>query len=284
MAVEVHAGEPVTAEAWNDVVFALQEVNRHLRESELLTLAVRVQGDGLEPARARVVAVSADGTQVIEATRPIAARTEHQLSGLHPGKYTLHAEAPGFEPATAEVTLPTLPATAPAGLTLAPRKTFPDLFGLTLRQALDALGKLGVTGHRIFDTLGREVPAGNPGGLLDSPVLLQLPAAGEPFTPGAVARLAVAAAVQTEAAVFVPSLAGLTLDEAKKALAAVGLSLGKVETRRGRPSGGTGTGGTPGTGGTGTGGTGTGGTGGGGRPIGGGLPTDVVTPGGLSNF
>jgi hypothetical protein len=245
VATPVNPGEPLTAQAWNQITAALAALSQYLREAETVTLAVKVEGDGaaLDPATARVVAVSADGQQVVEAARPIGTRTEHHLAGLEDGKYKLHAEAPGFEPAEKDVTVP---AASAVPLKLTPRKRFPALFGLPLRQALDALGALAVPGYRIFDTLGREVPAGNPGAdLLDAPVLVQLPAAGEPVTAGAVAHLVVAAVIRVEPTVQVPSLAGLTLEEAKKALEALGLTLGKVETRRRRTTSG-GPGGGPG--------------------------------------
>jgi beta-lactam-binding protein with PASTA domain len=46
--------------------------------------------------------------------------------------------------------------------------------------------------------------------------------------------LAVAAPVRVEPTVEVPSLTGLSQEEAKKALEALGLKLGKVEERRRR--------------------------------------------------
>ena len=58
-------------------------------------------------------------------------------------------------------------------------------------------------------------------------VLLQIPPQGVPLAPGQAAQLVISAALQAEASIEMPSLAGLTFAEASKALEALGLKVGK---------------------------------------------------------
>jgi hypothetical protein len=230
IAKQVNPGEPLTAQAWNDIVGALAAVNGYLLTSEASSVSVQVANAGLDLQSVRVTAAAQDGPQVFEAVQPIPPGTAHTFASLRPGVYAVRAEAPGFAPATANVTVP---AAAPVALTLVPQGALmPALFGKRLGESLQQLQGLGIQVSRVLDIAGREVAPANPGATyIDSPVLVQVPAPGEPVPPTASAQLAVAAALQVEASVEVPPLTGLTLAEAKKALEAVGLVLGKVETR-----------------------------------------------------
>ncbi|HKJ02707.1 MAG TPA: hypothetical protein VJ997_09635, partial [Longimicrobiales bacterium] len=85
----------------------------------------------------------------------------------------------------------------------------------------------------VLDVAGREVAPANPGEeYVDAPVLIQEPRPGTSVPPEGRAQLAVAAALKVEPSIEVPSLAGLTLTEAQRALEGAGLVLGSVEDRR----------------------------------------------------
>jgi hypothetical protein len=231
IAKTVTPGEPLTAQAWNEIVAAVAALNHHILSTEASSIRVQIANAGLAPGQTRVTAVPQDGAQAFEAVRPIPPGTEHVFAGLRPGVYTVRAEAPGFDAATATVTVP---AAEPVSLTLVPRGgLMPALFGRPLSQALSDLKSLGIAVSRVLDIAGREVAPANPGAeYADAPVLVQIPAPGQPVPPESSAQLAVAAALQVEPSIEVPSLTGLSLEEAKKALEAAGLVLGKVENRQ----------------------------------------------------
>ena len=188
IAKTVNPGEPVTAQAWNDIVQALAAMNQYLITSEASSVRVQVANAGIDPARVRVTAVSGDGS-ASEAVGPIPPGTEHVLSGLRPGTYTVRAEAPGFEPATANVTVP---ASAVVALTMAPRGAImPEVFGKTLRECLAQLAGLGIAVARVVDISGRDIAPANPDpDAIDAPVLVQVPAPGDPVPPDGAAQLA----------------------------------------------------------------------------------------------
>jgi len=225
---EARAGEPVTAQAWNDIVRAVVDIRAFIEATTGARLEVRVAGP---PAGAavRVSAIAGDGA-VTDAAAPVPPGEGFTLLDLLPGSYTVRAEAPGFTPATAAVTVP---AAAPVTLTLArSAPAMPALFGQTLGQALTALQTAGIVPSRVVDITGREVPPANPGAEFgDSLVLVQLPDPGEPVSASTGAQLVISAALEVEATVEMPSLAGLTLNEARRVLDELGLVLGRVTTR-----------------------------------------------------
>jgi hypothetical protein len=223
----VRPGEPLTAQSWNDVVDAIDAAYQFL-QSTMHTVRVKVTGPGLTPSQVRVVATPASGAPV-EAVRPVAPGTEHVLARLEAGAWTVSAEAAGYQTATATVTIADAGETA-LELPLAPAGPFmPDLFGLTLSQAAQSLSQLGIPLLRLLDFTGRDLPpAAGPGENPEAPVLVQSPLAGIPITAGHGAGLVIALPIEVEPAVEVPSLAGLTQQEAQKALESIGLVLGKV--------------------------------------------------------
>src|SRR5262249_57270509 len=100
----------------------------------------------------------------------------------------------------------------------------PDFFSSTLSTALNTLATVATSSIvRVLDFNGRELPPTNPGSdALDAPVLVQWPAPGRPLGQGGSVWVVVAVPVPVEAAIEVPSLSGLTQQEAQKALEAVG--------------------------------------------------------------
>ena len=220
-------GEPVTAEGWNALVGGVTALTQYLNATEATGVRVTIKNPGVTDAR--VAATREDGT-TYEAVPPVPPGTDFVLAGLRPGAYTIRAEAPGFSPATASVTVPTL---TPVEFSLQANGSFmPETFGLTLRAALQALSSQHIAISRILDVVGRDVAPANPGAQYnDQPVLAQLPAAGTAVPPDGQVQLVVSAPLQVQPSVEVPSLAGLTLAEAQKALEAIGLVLGKVVTK-----------------------------------------------------
>lgn len=226
----VKAGEPVTAEAWNTIVNAINAAIQHLNNSEASSLRVVVTNAGV--TRARVTATRDDGVS-FEAVAPVPPGTQYIFAGLRAGAYKIRVESPGFSPAVVDATAP---AASPVEVTLTSSGSImPDLFGLTLRAALLELKNRNIGVERVLDVVGRDVAPANPDpAFVDQPVLMQLPAAGTAVPPEGRVQLIVSAALEAEQAVEMPSLAGLTLAEAQKALENVGLKLGKAVTTQPR--------------------------------------------------
>ncbi len=223
----VKPGEPLTAQAWNDLVEGLDAAHQFLRAS-MHMVRVRITNPGLDPEVVRVTASRADGAP-LEAVRPIPPGTDHVLSRLETGAWTVTAEAPGYQAATTPVTVTDAGETSIEMALQLVSAFMPDLFGAPLATARAALAAVGIALLRLLDFNGRELPPQSPGTENDSaPVLVQWPPAGAPLPPGGGARLVIAVPVQVEPAVEVPAIAGLTQQEAQKALEAIGLVLGKV--------------------------------------------------------
>jgi hypothetical protein len=231
---QVRAGEPVTAQAWNDIVNAIGDLHGFVEATTGSRLQVRVAGPSLDTDAVRVSAIAADGA-VTDAAAPVPPSDGFTLADLLPGSYTIRAEARGFTPATAATTVP---APAPVVLTLSRSSpAMPVVFGLTLEQALAALRTAAIVPARVVDITGRDVPPANPGAEFNSTlVLVQLPPPGYPVAADSgSAQLVVSAALEVEATIEMPSLAGLTLVEARRVLDELGLVLGNVQTRNDRP-------------------------------------------------
>lgn len=225
----VQPGDPITAQSWNEIVTNLATVINVLNAQAGQSLAVNVLNPSVDPADIRVSALS-EGGAVFDASLPIPPGTAYSLTGLPPGNYTIRASAPGFTPATVPVTLP-----GPASVDVTMARIdppMPDVFGQTLSVALSALSTAGAVVSRIIDVTGREVaPANPPQEYLSSHVLAQLPDTGDPVPGSSGAQLVISAALEVEPSVVVPSLAGLTLSEARTVLEDLGLVLGDVQTR-----------------------------------------------------
>src|SRR5215510_11597289 len=99
----VHPGEPLTAQAWNDLVDAIDDTHKFLLATTHIVRVPATNTD-LDPRTVRAPASRSDGPPV-EAVRPIAPDNHHVLTELEVGTYTLRAEAPGFSDGTANVTI-----------------------------------------------------------------------------------------------------------------------------------------------------------------------------------
>jgi hypothetical protein len=228
----VSPGEPLTAQAWNDVVNALGQVHTHLESTEASALKVQITNAGIDLSTVRVSALRDDGI-AIDAVAPVAPATLHTFAGLRPGAYSLRVDAPGFQSASLNVTVPD--ANVQNVPLVAGGAFMPQVFGATLLEALAALAALQIAVGRILDVTGTDVPTANPGSIYNSAaVLMQLPLAGTPVPTGQSVQLVIAAALEAQASVEIPPLTGLTLAEAQKALESLGLVLGKVVTKQTR--------------------------------------------------
>lgn len=229
----VNPGEPITAEAWNELVSGIREVNAHIRNSQSAALRVQVQMESQSaPAGllARVTAERLSDGLLVTAAPPLEDGGDYVFAALPAGDYRIHATLAGFsfDPQETEV-----PAVGPVELTARPDGSFmPNLIGTVLSTALQQLDNAGIRVSRLLDVVGRDIPPGNPGNeYRNSAVLVQLPAPGTAVLPTHDAQLVLATALQSETRVEVPNLTGLTREEARRALEAIGLRLGNVETR-----------------------------------------------------
>jgi hypothetical protein len=227
----VSPGEPITAQAWNELVEGIKALNDFVRSSQATALRVGLGNTDIRLETVRVTARRDDGW-LAEAVAPVDGGGEFVFAALPQGAFTVRAEAPGFSPASANVTIP---GNASVQLTLEQDGAFmPNLIGVELAAALAELEDRDITVGRLLDVVGRELPPAKPDSeYARQPVLMQLPDPGVAVPPEGKVQIVVSAALQVEESVEVPPLTGLTLEEARKALEAIGLKLGKVQTRRG---------------------------------------------------
>lgn len=234
----VDPGDPVTAQAWNEIVEALREVYAELNAQR--SLRVTVTNDALDPETVRLTAVHAEFAPV-EAVRPTAAGGDHVLSGLRPGAWTLQGSAPGYRLEPRAVEVPAEGELAPVEVALEAVGAFmPAIFGEKLRSALELLAEAGIEVERVYDVTGAAFVADEAlAEYADSPVMFHLPAAGASVTPEVRAGIVVGAALAPAPSVEMPDLRGKTLQQARKILEQLGLVLGPpaYRTRLSRFSG-----------------------------------------------
>jgi len=241
----VTAGEPVTAQGWNQLVTGLTALYGAVIALGGGTLEVTVNTQIPAPAGATATVVPLPAADVVaeplgegrpvRAIPPFGSRIAHLLVGLTDGPWRIHVQADGF---TAEARDVTLPADNPPVVSMTRAGVVvPDLFGTSMQAALDQIRALGIDADLILDTTGREVSrTAVPPEYVDAPVLLQFPAAAAvvPTGTGRV-RLVVASALRRDPVVTMPSLAGLSLTEAQQVLERLGLRLGSTTIRQTAP-------------------------------------------------
>lgn len=232
---EVSAGQPVTAQAWNAIVQAINTIADYLKSTEATSVKVTLSNADLDVSTARVTAIRESDKVLSEAVAPVPPSKEFQFAGLRAGPHTIRAEAPGFEAATQVVTVASSPVAV--SITLKPIASFmPSVYGLTLQASLTALSNAKIKVQRVVDVTGRDVPPANPGTeYKDSLVLVQVPDPGKPVPPADSALLVVSASLKVQPSIEMPSLTGLTLAEAQKALEGLGLVLGKTTQKKTTP-------------------------------------------------
>jgi beta-lactam-binding protein with PASTA domain len=109
----------------------------------------------------------------------------------------------------------------------------PDLFGVPTQQALTVLATLNLDVDVILDVMGHEVAKTTvPPQYQNQPVLEQQPPAGTVVDPASQRlRLVIATALEEAPVVTMPSLIGLTIDEAAQVLDRLGLKVGTTTIR-----------------------------------------------------
>lgn len=224
----VTAGEPVTAEGWNGLVNGLRTLYQAV--IALGGAAVDVEVTGAPGADVDVVAEPLGAGRAVRALPPFGTRTRHQLVGLTDGPWRVHVFAPGRRAEARDITVPRPDVLAVA--LAVDGVVVPDVFGRPAQEALDLLRAAPVGVESIFDTTGGEVPATTlPPEYVNAPVLAQLPPGGTVVAATGRVRVVVASALRREPVVAMPSLIGLSLAEAQRALEAVGLRMGRTDIR-----------------------------------------------------
>lgn len=216
-------GEPVTAQAWNNIVDGLFEVQAILLAAGGMA-RVLITNTGLDPGKVRVTATRA-GAPPSEAIRPVAPDTHFVFPRLEAGSYTIRAEAPGFAAQTGALTVATDGSVTPDPLELAlvPSGEFmPNVLGMEWE---DAAALLQVIKPRVMDAAGKDLPLqGFDSAYNSKPVLMQWPSPGEP-APATGSIVIVATIITQQPLVTVPNLSGLTVSQAQTELAKLGLTL-----------------------------------------------------------
>jgi hypothetical protein len=221
----VSPGLPVTAQGWNDIVSGVSNLYDEVLAMGGAALDVSVVSGGDPVGGATVVAEPLGEGRVVLAAPPFGERKAHLLVGLTSGNWRIHVRAAGFNTEARDVELPRedplVVELIRSGIAV------PDLFGVGLRSAMTQLTQAGLDVDLAFDTTGRELPrASIPPEYDAAPVLLQQPSAGTIVEPASGVRLVVASPLRRDPVVTMPSLVGLTLDEARQVLERLGLEVG----------------------------------------------------------
>ena len=226
----VSPGEPITAQAWNELVSGLNDLNQFVLSTQATSLRVSLSNTGINLQSVRITVQRDDGW-LSEAVAPVDSEGEFVFASLPPGTFTLNAIAPGFSSSSVNVTIPTEEVVA---MTLEQSGAFmPNLIGVELAEALKILADSSITVGRLLDVVGRELAPAKPDPeYAGQPVLMQLPDPDTPVPPEGKVQIVVSTALQVDDSVEIPPLTGLTLSEARKTLESLGLKLGDVETRQ----------------------------------------------------
>ncbi|MEM9519502.1 MAG: hypothetical protein AAGA37_09285 [Actinomycetota bacterium] len=232
---EASPGAPITAQAWNDIVTGLGDLYDAVLAFGSATVRVDPQLAGVTVPGARVIAEAASiEANPVAALPPIGPRTEYLLAGIAPGEWRIRVEAPGLQSAITSVI--ELPTSEPVVVEMeAAGPVVPDVFGMTVLEARAKLNDAGVITDRLrlIDTAGLELSAHDvPTDHTNSEVLVQTPGPQAVLVSAETpVRLVIAAPlVQTET-VTMPSLIGLTINEATSALQALGLTIADTQVR-----------------------------------------------------
>lgn len=265
--IDAHPGDPITSEQWNNVLEAVRRIYAGMNKS-VGALAIKVVNPAdNNPIRGAIVTVkpidpstrvSFGGTRISvdsfggitlpppssadpnRPTRPAlfvgAGENYYQVSQLVPGAYDVVVEAAGFNRVTKEITMPddgnplTINMPMVAAETLFP---MPNLFGMTLTQALAAVNAKEFQVIRILDSHGKDTPPGAiPDEAKTAMVLGQVPDPGTSIAKNTPIQIHISAKAEYAERIKVPDLRGLTLEEAKAKLELSHLVLGKTETVR----------------------------------------------------
>lgn len=225
----VNPGQPLTAQAWNAMLSAIGALYDAVLAIGGNTVDVELRNGATPVTAARVTAVRASSAPVA-AVPPRASGTAFTLTGLTAGTWTVHVDAPGFQPASAQVTVPgALPP-----INLVPNTVaMPDLLGQTTVAALAALKAAAIEVDLLLDITGNEVSrSAVPAGKASARILFQFPLPGMQVTAATVrTRLVLSADVEDQLTV-VPDFTGMSLKKLELAIKAARLTLGKVTQKK----------------------------------------------------
>lgn len=240
--IDVKPGDPITSQSWNNVLLAIRTIYDALNKSlGALSIIVKNKANG-NPIRNAIVTVVPTG----DTGRPI--RTGLYASGdankyggavnkylvhqLMPGAYDVVGEAEGFNSETRPITMDQVGSSLELVIEMIAKELvfpMPILFGMALNIAVDAVTKEGFQVGRIIDSHGKEIP---PGAIPDeakvAAVLGQVPEPGTLIPKNTPVHIHISAKAEFVERVKVPSLLGLTLEEAKAKLEASRLVLGET--------------------------------------------------------
>ena len=231
--IEAAPGAPITAEGWNNLRQAVLTLYDAVNKSPgTLSVRVKNKADGS-------IVVDAQDTLVAggEPPRPSRAAAflggtlqRHQVEGLLAGSYDMVVEAAGFGSDTRTVIMDEAGGPQTLSVELTPSAVtvvVPNLFGIAVNVAMVQAVTAGLQVLRVIDSYGTDLaPAGIPEEAKNSPVLNQVPEPGVVVPQNSALQLHISAKVAQQ--VKVPDLSGLTLNEAKQQLAALGLALGET--------------------------------------------------------
>lgn len=223
------AGEPITSQAWNEIVGGLNDLFDAVLAIGTGLVEVEVVENGAMARGAVVVAEPLGEGNPVVAVPPFAGRTAHSIVGVSSGKWRLHIALDGYTTETREVDIPLDDRLIVEVSRVGP--ALPDLFGLGATDAVKKLSEAGISVERLIDTTGNEIsPFDINVDQAKSPVLMQFPDAGTSMLSGLRVRLVIAAAIRGTKTVTMPNLAGLRSDDVAKVLDDLGLRIGETQT------------------------------------------------------
>ena len=220
----VHPGEPVTAQAWNDIVNGLFDVQSIL-ETGSGTVRVTVTGDQRDIDVARVIATDADGVRY-EAVEQIAPGDPFVFPKLTAGAYNITVSAPQCTTGTGTVTIAQDGSATPNPVPIAlafTGKRMPNVLGIAWKTAAPALASVN---PRVLDASGKGVPlTGFDAAYNDAPVLMQWPDPDEVLPVGRDPYVIVATIVKPTVLIPTPNFIGMTIGQAQVEAAKSGLTI-----------------------------------------------------------
>jgi hypothetical protein len=237
--IDTHPGDPITSEQWNNVLEALRRIYEAMNKS-VGSLAIKVVNNANNNAiRGAIVTVKPTN----DTTRPVRTAlfagsdvNKYQVSQLLPGTYDVVVEAAGFNTTTLPITMAADGSplnTEVKMIALEILFPMPNLFGLTLTQALTEVKAQEFQVISIIDSHGKDTPAtAIPEEAKGARVLGQVPDPGTLIAKNAPIQIHISAKAEYAERIKVPDLRGLTLEEAKSKLASLHLVLGETVTVR----------------------------------------------------
>jgi len=225
---DVSPGQPVTAQAWNDQLAAIEALYDFLISIDTGTvLRVLLTHDG--KALTNAVVVASNGTDAVQGVAPLGGTDHYILRGLSSGDWTLRASAPGLATKEQTVTMPNEDVVEIA-LESDGSVAMPSVFGLSAKEAVNELDAAGIELDLVFDIAGNEIARTSLREKnSDARVLNQLPAAKTLVSPKEDrANLVISAQIAQTELVAIPDVKGRTLTEATELLKLAGLEIGTV--------------------------------------------------------